>query len=89
MLFIFQTILVGLCRRIHPASGHRCVLGLVVADGANWLSCPLIFIVAGGANWLSCPLILIVAGGANLLLFGCGRTTEKLGLICFENIIFF
>ena len=25
-------MLVGLCRRIHPASGHRCVLGLVIYE---------------------------------------------------------
>ena len=30
MLFIFETVLVGLFRWIHLASGHRCVLGLVV-----------------------------------------------------------
>ena len=30
MLFIFETMLVGLFRWIHLASGHRCVLGLVV-----------------------------------------------------------
>ena len=35
-------MLVGLCRRIHPTSGHRCVLGLVklyiCLKGTNYLA---------------------------------------------------